>query len=334
MNEVQSLLAAYPADCQPTRIEPLGSAGGMSGAQFWRLATPRGLLLFRRWPAEFPPPKRLRFIHAVIRHAAARGCDFLPVPVTTQGGDSFVEHAGYLCELAPWMPGVADYCDQPSLEKLRAAMRALARFHTAAADYRCEPFEGINTSPAPVRHQSRLRDLTPARIRELSDAVTDRAWPELAPLARTFLANLPAAIPRAAAKLEPFERIALPMQPCLRDIWHDHVLFTGDEVTGIIDFGAVDIETPATDIARLLGSIPTSQLDRSQTWNEGIAAYSTARPLSDDEVGAAFALDFSNPILAGCNWIRWIYIEAREFDNRAQVVERFQEICRSAVRNT
>lgn len=332
MLELQPILTAYPDEFQPAQIEPLGSAGGMSGAQFWRLTAPRGALVLRRWPAEFPPPDRLQFIHGVLRHAAARGCMFLPVPVTTRQGESFVSHAGHLWELAPWMPGEADYCDQPSVEKLRSAMRVLARFHNAVADFDCKPFECVNTSSAPVRHLSRLRGLTPVRIRELSDAISGRTWPELVPLAQAFIASLPATISPAIVLLVPFERTALPMQPCLRDVWHDHVLFTGDEVTGMIDFGAIDIDTPATDIARLLGSLAASNLDRSQVWGEGLAAYNTIRPLSKDEIRAARALDSSSPILAGCNWIHWIYIDGRKFEHRGQVIERFQRICRAVER--
>jgi Ser/Thr protein kinase RdoA (MazF antagonist) len=47
----------------------------------------------------------------------------------------------------------------------------------------------------------------------------------------------------------------VPLQPALRDILDEHVLFVGDQVTGIIDFGAMRIESVAGDIARLLGSL-------------------------------------------------------------------------------
>ena len=116
--DIASVLANYPPDCQPTRVDSLGAAGGMSGAQFWRLTTPRGGQILRRWPIEFPPPERLRFIHAVLRHAASRGIAFLPNPATTRQGDSFVEFAGYLWELAPLMPGAANYEQSPTAEKL------------------------------------------------------------------------------------------------------------------------------------------------------------------------------------------------------------------------
>ena len=128
------------------------------------------------------------------------------------------------------------------------------------------------------------------------------------------------------------------MQPCLRDIWHDHVLFSGDVVTGIIDFGAIDFDTPATDIARLLGSLASTPVPLgegqgegseriAQTWHDGLAAYQTIRPLSSDETQAVHGLGASGTILAGCNWIRWIYTEGRQFENHEQVFARFRRIC-------
>ena len=50
-------------------------------------------------------------------------------------------------------------------------------------------------------------------------------------------------------------RITAPLQVCHGDLWHDHVLFSGEEVTGLIDFDAMKIDSRALDLARLLGSL-------------------------------------------------------------------------------
>src|SRR5207253_1184387 len=46
-------------------------------------------------------------------------------------------------------------------------------------------------------------------------------------------------IDEAPRLLSPWLVREVPMQPCVCDLWHDHVLFTLDTVTGVIDFGGV-----------------------------------------------------------------------------------------------
>ena len=98
VREIEAVLHAYPADYSPTRIEPLGSAGGMNGAEFWRIDSPRGKLVLRRWPSEHPTRQRLRFIHDVLLYAADRGINFLALPLRTTRGETFVFHEGFWWE--------------------------------------------------------------------------------------------------------------------------------------------------------------------------------------------------------------------------------------------
>src|SRR5437764_90500 len=49
--------------------------------------------------------------------------------------------------------------------------------------------------------------------------------------------------PRLPEQLEPHRRLRVPLTACLCDIWHDHVLFAGDIVTGLIDFGSLKRDT-------------------------------------------------------------------------------------------
>jgi Ser/Thr protein kinase RdoA (MazF antagonist) len=309
----------------------------MSGAQFWRLDTPGGELALRRWPTEHPSPERLRFIHSVLEHAGCHGIVILPIPIKSRAGQSFIQHDGHLWELEPWMPGTADYERSPTSDKLRNALQALGNIHLvlgsfpqAATGHRgAAVVEVAGAAPSITRRLARLRELHAGGQQELARAITDANWPDLAPLARRFLSVVPAVLRPAIAQLEPLAGVALPLQPCLRDIWHDHVLFSGAAVTGVIDCGAVDIDTPACDIARLLGSLVG---DGVSDWQTGIAAYSAVRQLSAAELQAVAALDLSGTLLAGCNWIRWIYGEGRRFENPAQVVRRFRTILERAGR--
>src|SRR5688572_7113665 len=116
-------------------IESLGAAGGFSGARFWRFPAPSGLLLLRRWPREHPAIERLQFIQAVLWHVHQEGFSLVPLPRENSRQGGYVTHAGHLWELTPWMPGRADFHDRPSLPRLQAAFRALARFHETAASF-------------------------------------------------------------------------------------------------------------------------------------------------------------------------------------------------------
>jgi len=323
LREIEAIVREDPASFRPKLIEPLGMAGGMSGAQFWRLESAGGVFVLRQWPSEHPSLERLRFIHDVLFFASEHGSACLALPIRTSSGESFVLHAGHLWELTPWMPGAADYEELPNEQKLRAAMTMLGSFHRATSGFPRAATQVLQTQHAVLRHLTRLQQLLSEGTEDMSSALRTAKWPELNRSARDFLTMLPKLLPHAIARLAPQANLRLPVQPCLRDIWHDHVLFTGDKVTGIIDFGAVDTDTPATDIARLLGSLAG---DDATGWRVGIEAYSTIRPLSADEELAARALDASGTILAGCNWLRWIYLENREFEEREKILERFRRI--------
>jgi homoserine kinase type II len=116
-----------------------------------------------------------------------------------------------------------------------------------------------------------------------------------------------------------------PLQPAIRDIHHDHVLFTGDEVTGLIDFGALRIDTPLADVARLVGSLAgDDQADR----DFALAAYSEQRPLSAVDRQWIDWLDRSGLVLGGLNWLTWLYLDRRDMGDPARVQQRLADLCR------
>ena len=115
----------------------------------------------------------------------------------------------------------------------------------------------------------------------------------------------------------------MPLQVCHGDLWHDHVLYRGQEVTGLIDFGAMKIESRATDIARLLGSLAKNNVTM---WQTGIAAYEQIEPLSRSEQTLVGVLDQSAVLLSGLNWLKWLLLERRQFECRQRVLQRLDAI--------
>ena len=317
---LRRVLAAYPADCQPQEAEFLSSAGGFSGARLWRLRAPRGTLCLRRWPRE-QSRQQLEFIQAVLWHVVQEGFVLAPLPLETRTHAGYVSEAGHLWEITPWLPGQADYRNAPSVVKLRAAMHAVAQFHLASASFPL-PERLPAVPPGIAERAQRLRAWSPERLTRLSAAIATCGWPELTERADRLLRMFRRTASSVAQTLRAATALRAPLQPCIRDIWHDHVLFVGERVSGLIDFGAMRIETVAADVARLAGSLCD---DDSQAWLTALTAYEQVRRLSPEETLLVTAYDRANVLLSGMNWLDWIYLEGRAFDNRAAVCQRIDE---------
>jgi Ser/Thr protein kinase RdoA (MazF antagonist) len=159
----------------------------------------------------------------------------------------------------------------------------------------------------------------------LQQALAHHDWLELRERGQRLLALFAVRAPSVQQQLSNALRQPVLQVLCLRDIWHDHVLFTGDRVTGLVDFGALRWETVAGDLARLLGSLVGD--DRS-AWQQGLAAYQEVRPLEPAEAALVEIFDASGVLLGGLQWIRWIAVEGRTFPNRQGVILRLDEILR------
>jgi homoserine kinase type II len=319
MQSPPTILEAYPVPV--TRSTALGSAGGFSGAVFWRLETPLGPLCLRRWPTEHPSPERLQFIHDVVRHAYQRGVTEVPVPLCTRDRNTFVDDGYCLWELTPWMPGTADYHQHPTDERLAAAMRMLARFHQATASCAGQPKSG-QPSPGLGKRLELLDRLLAGEAQQIAVAARRDALPTRSRRAEQVLEAFWEGAPRLRPALLDAVQMKLILQPCLRDIWHDHVLFSGDRTTGLIDFGALREECVVGDVARLLGSLVRGDC---AAWQTGLAAYCETRTLEGSELWLLEVFHASTTLLAGMNWLRWIYLEKRTFDEPDQVLDRIDE---------
>lgn len=308
-------------DGQSAHLEPLGNAGGFSGARFWRLTWAGRPLCLRRWPGEHPNCERLQWIHDVLQHVQHRGISYVPVPLRTAQGASFVEALGHLWELTPWMPGAADYHQDPSPARLAAALRALARFHAAAASHPSCPPSPI-PSPGIRMRLGRIEQIMTQGMERLASSIRRAESSAVAQRGLRLLELFPLVAPASLESLRRLGEIPVPQQPSIRDIWHKHVLLTGQEVTGLIDFGAMRIESVAGDVARLLGTLVR---DDPAGWQDGLAAYQSVRPLAPQERMLVSAFDQGNVALSGLQWLEWLYIQGRRFENEQGVLERLDE---------
>lgn len=303
------------------QIEPLGNHGGWSGSQLWRIECAGSeRFCLRRWPAEHPAPERLRFIHAVLTRVASLGMTVLPVPLPTLSSTTFAEHAGHRWELTPWMPGEADFHAEPSRPRLRAALQALAQFHNLSA---LGQTPLLGRAPCLADRQQQLSRLRAGGFDQLATAVTRGLDPQLDQRAHAILPIARGRLESLATRIEPPAREAWPLAPAIRDIHHDHIFFTGDQVTGIVDFGSLRIDLQLTDIARLVGSLVGDDTPERQF---AFAAYSELRPLTPRDLDLIHLLDESSLLLGGLNWITWLYLDERDMGPLPPILSRLDQI--------
>jgi Ser/Thr protein kinase RdoA (MazF antagonist) len=302
----------------------LGNAGGFSGAVFWRIESREGAHCLRAWPPELTDLRRLQWIHQVQDHWLKAGCTVIPRLLHTHTGDSWVAWNGRFWELSTWMPGAADYWSKPWPAKLTAALGALAQIHLAACSL---PGQASRTGvPTSVRERLELMNQIGAKdAAALASAVRRQAGSPLAPLASEILSLYQQFQATVARKLHAASQTHVHQQVVLRDVWHDHVLFQGDQVSGIVDFGAMRVDSVAVDISRLLGSLVE---DDSAGWQLGMQAYQSIRPLPEVECQLVRVMDWSTVLLSGMNWLRWLFLLGREFDNMETIEARLGRIVR------
>ena len=328
----------------PTRIAALGTAGsqsGLSGSQVYAVELPgtAGRLVLKSFPAA-ASCDQARFVHRLVQHLRAEGIRQVPEVMPTLDNDTVVaDAAGTLWELARFMPGVA--VPSPTVPQTVAAATALAQLHIAAS----------RLTGHPPRE-----DVSPGLCRRITQAEQLRAMPwrarrmALSPVAGQRLPNgftgelsgrFDSAVSIFAdcggedfvswvAGLRPTRCM---VQPVVRDIWCDHVLFAEacrDEVTAIIDLHAAGIDTPATDLSRLMGSWKPPDgreglplLDR---WPEALVAYHRLRPLSPVEYSLIPLLHATAVVFGLDNWFRWTLEEQREFPETRSVLARIDRL--------
>jgi Ser/Thr protein kinase RdoA (MazF antagonist) len=303
---------------------------GFSGALVGRIETPAGPFCLRGWPLGTESSEKILALHEFLAYVRAREINYVPVPVACDEGITLVWVAGRFWQLEPWLPGHADFWSRPSDVRLAAAFVALARFHQAARGFRPAGGRPSHLGPAEpavaptvLDRIERLEGWGPLRLTELRERICQWSGdgPAVALAAGRVLSAFERCAPRIERNLRSASQMPVPLQPCLRDVWHDHVLFQGDEVTGLIDPSAARTDTVAADISRLAGSLIA---DDRLAWGRAIDAYESVRPLSEEEAALVGILDRSGVLLSGMAWLERRYFEGVFFTERA--LERLQRI--------
>lgn len=297
-------------------VEPLPSAG-LSGAATWAVGHAGRAFVLKSFVGSASRP-HAEWVHGLMQHVRAAGVPQVPEVCVGHGGGTVQAGLdGTLWELAARMPGAAT--NRPSPRQAAAAGELLARVHLAAATLPGDwPRDGIPSSVQ--RRIAGARDLL-ARPWSMRDplaappGIAER-WARAATLMATDAGG------RALAAVATAPSFPCPLQPVLRDVWSDHVLFEGARVTGLVDWHAANIDTPSTDIARLLGSWPDDRVITGAFFE----AYASLRRLDRRSLAMIPFLQAMGVILGLDNWFRWTMEEGRRFADISMVHARIDRL--------
>jgi Ser/Thr protein kinase RdoA (MazF antagonist) len=289
---------------------------GLSESIIWKCTTPNGLACLRAWATNHPNLERLAQIHQAMKELSDAGLSMTPKLFGTSRGQSFAADGGRFWELTTWLPGQADYLTKPSDAKLLASLSTLAAIHDVWA-------RSARKASSPTLHdrRTRLADC----LGKLAEIETRFPYIASSNFEQGLCSETCAALrqhgPRLAAELAQLDEGAT-VHCVLRDIWSDHVLFTDETVTGVIDFGALRIDEPTTDLVRLLSSLEPLNASKQEL---GLAAYESLRKMKIDRNRFGVLRQVAM-LLAAFQWMQWLVIERREFGtSRDALLHRWQQ---------
>lgn len=353
---------------------------GMSGAHLFRYATAGGdCWAVKRWPAG-TCRERVAELHRVIRFAADHGGPPLPLPLGPDGATA-VTHDGYVWDVCRWLPGAplrpdADdsliVAGAASIARFHRAVRPLGRLHrpAPAVAERLRRIEQLTSSPrrsvfdkhfhfatgqwsaesgpgasvvAPRGARTGTDNWLGSAIKESEFA---RAWMNAS---RILGEQGRAALERSRQQLVAESDRPMPLQWVFRDVHRGHVLFRTGTVSGILDFDAMRVDTPATDLARWVSGFLAGASESDRTvgesagggdlgrrsdgiWRAALAGYRSVSPFSDREEHLSRLLLPASLWISLANWCVWLAIEGRSFPcGPSAVASRLEELSRAVV---
>ena len=251
--ELEAWLARYPVGT-PTDFTPI--AAGIENTNYF-VTTAKGryvLTLYERLPAE-----ELPFYLNLMAHLARAGVE-CPAPVADRTGAYFSVLNGKPAGLVTRVDGAP--VATPDAAHCAAVGAALGRLHVASATYRTR----------------------------LSNRRGPSWWRQAARAVRPFLDADQSGILAAELKFQTgFGKVKLPRGAIHGDLFCDNVLFVGNTVSGIIDFGFAATDFLAYDLAITVNDwcIENDGPGRGALIPEHVAAlvlaYHRERPLTEDE---------------------------------------------------
>lgn len=215
---------------------------------------------------------------------------------------------------------------EPS-SRIASAFELLARFHDAGSRVALTDRERTYlqaATPLPERYAHEWRQAASIHLAAVETA-TVRLPLDLREPARDYLLRLPQIASRIAPSLASLPRSSPPLRLCLRDAHRNNMAYSADVARAFFDWDAMRFDRRVGDFARLAASFG---LDADAAENLILSALEAGSPIDKWTAWESAAL---RPILATqvwlppLNWLKWLLVEERSFDDPAAASARLRE---------
>jgi Ser/Thr protein kinase RdoA (MazF antagonist) len=263
-----------------------------TGKTYARLDTAVGIYYLRGLP-DGTSGRWLTAVHDAVDYLRRHGFGLVPRFLATDSGETVVRHHGRLYDLAAWAVGEAVDATDLTATALTNLGETIGRLHRAGKGAPGPPAR-LDWLPDRVRTSMRLAWDPVPRGRD--------SWQTLENLAAFFrpllLADSPTLAFEAPSKivsianssLDWLERSSLGADltagpPTLThgDLWADHVRFSGDAVTSLIDVDTLALRPPLGDLAALCADFGFWDPERCGSI---LLGYRRCRTVTPEQVGA------------------------------------------------
>ena len=340
MNAEQPGLAAERWGVEALEYEKV--SGGFSGARVWKVQSREGLQYAIRL-TDCPEAGEIDRRNALcewMASAFASGLNCVPAPLKPvtgglSGADGRFQCRGYLLkdaagiwQMEPWMPGES-LSGSPTATQLSEAMGVLGRIHLSGRIFAVSSSSSaclrvqVAASPGINRRLKIVQELLSgflASLQSMARADLDRRFGGAAKRACGILCRR---LQGLQAMLMAASDVSVPLQPLLRDLWRPHVLYSGDRVTGVIDWNAAATDHVSMDAARLLRSWYRTD---HECLRLAMQQFCDDRRMPPYERSLLQAFDAANVLLSPVTWMRRRYsgVLADPVDDSA--CSRFEEL--------
>ena len=341
--QLQAIAATFGIECIAARI----TGGGFSNAAVFKVSTgdDRHFAIRRISTDSNLDMRYLQILHVLqaflVDHGMLQIASLLSVVAKNETAAAaslltdtlLVRHDG-VWQAEQWMPGTPLSGPQLSTLQIENAATALHQFHSLAAEFAARGastnrFElRIGPSPALTRRLQIIKELLDGELEYLDRTCRTDTHSGFRQPAIAMCNLLRASLPELQQESVLLQKERFLLQPVIRDLWSEHVLFTEDQVTGIIDLNASATDHVSLDLARLQRSWFANDTQRI---TEFVAAYQCLRPFSPTERQLFTTFDACNVLLSPVTWLRRRYLQG-ELDLKLtpHILQRFVSLAETA----